>query len=712
MKPDLPEPSAQKTPPFWPTPNLYLTGVFVFLAVLWVFLPTLQNSYILLDDPMFVFTNQQVLSGLNWASLKWAMTASVAANWHPLTLFSHILDCQMFGIQLWGHHLTSVLIHAANAVLMLFALHRLTGATWRSLLVALIFGLHPLRVESVAWIAERKDVLSTFFGLISLIYYTRYVQAKSGKCITLRGNYWLALLFFMFGLMSKPMLVTLPCAFLLLDFWPLERIRLTHFTAQFPMLKSLLWEKIPYFILAAAASTVTYLVQQKMGAMADFLTVADRLKTATVSYALYLGKIFWPTKLAVFYPFQLFYTSTEIILSLGLLVVVSVFAWRTRQRWPFCLTGWLWFLGMLVPVIGLVHVGDQSIADRYTYLPLVGIAVMVVWGYSELARFWRAPIWLAAGLSLLVLLACAGLTRQQIAFWRSDEILFRHTLAVTQNNYLAHYRIASDIKHAGKVSEAISHYQAALKIFPDHAGATAGLGSAYVELGLLDKGMRLCEHALALDPDSIEANQNMGLSLALAGRSREAIPYFKKVLALMPDEYEYCYNLGLALLQIGQPLEALPNFEKSLRLKPKDPATHYQLALGLYRLGRISEAALKFQNALQLDPNFIEANNDFAWLLATQPPAAGGNAAQALLLANRACNLTTNATPNNLDTLAVAYAASGNFAAAITNAQRAIALAQTAKNTQLVAKIKLRLDLFQNHQPYLAPTNPATAKKP
>ncbi len=708
MKSEPPTPASRSAPATWPVPNIFLLGTGLFLVVMWVFIPTLQNDFIMLDDPLYVVANANVHTGLNFASLRWAMTCIVGANWHPLTMLSHLLDWQLFGAQPWGHHLTSVVLHSANAVLLFVALRHLTGATWRSLVVALFFGLHPLRVESVAWVAERKDVLSTFFGLLSLIFYARYAQSKIGNQKSGIRNYLAALFFFALGLMSKPMLVTWPFVLLLLDYWPLKRI--PEFRFSISDLKPLLIGKIPFLLLAIATSTVTYFVQGSSGAVAGFLTVADRLKGATVSYALYLGKIIWPAGLGVFYPFENNYAAAEIMLAVTLLAGISVFVWVARKRWPFCLVGWFWFVGMMVPVIGLVHVGDQSIADRYTYLPLVGLAMAVVWGFHGLTRAWRVPIWPVAILVFILLTCCTVLTRRQIGYWRSDETLFRHTLAVTRDNYLAHYRIASDVKNDGKISEAITHYRAALKIFPEHPGSYAGLGEALVQLGRLNEGLRLCDRALELQPDSIEAHHAIALALAETGRPAEAIPHFESVLKLMPEEYEDQYNLGLALLKTARPVEALPHFQESLRLKPEDPAARYQLALGFFKLGRIPEAAAMFQSALQIAPNFVEAQNDFAWLLATRPATEGGNPKLALILANRACATTTNVSPNNLDTLAVAYAANGQFPAAITNAQRAIGLAETVGQTQLVAKIRIRLGLFQNHQIYLAPA--AAVKSP
>ncbi len=438
---------------------------FLLLLTLAVFWPATHCDFINVDDQAYVTENAHVQAGLTPANVKWAFTHPVSANWHPLTMLSHMLDCQLFGLKPWGHHLTSVLLHAFNAVLVFVWLQQMTGARWRSLLVAAIFAVHPLRVESVAWVAERKDVLCAFFGLLTLIAYTRYVQNvadgrwqmtnrthTSPRPSPQRGEgekrvpvsspvtrhpslfYALALVCFALGLMSKPMLVTLPFVLLLLDYWPLNRMR----SAECGMrsLKWLLLEKIPFFALAAADGVVTFLIQGQNGVVktaADYPPGA-RIGNLLISYCRYLGKIFWPTDLAVYYPHPGYWPLAEVLLAGGFLLGVTAGFVMLRRRHPFLLMGWLWFVGTLVPVIGLVQVGRQSMADRYTYLPSLGVFILTIWGAFAVVRRWRYHEAILALMGAAAVAVCVMVTRQQLGYWQDSGTLFRHTLEVTKDN--------------------------------------------------------------------------------------------------------------------------------------------------------------------------------------------------------------------------------------------------------------------------------------
>ncbi|MGB7769521.1 MAG: tetratricopeptide repeat protein [Verrucomicrobiia bacterium] len=565
--------------PRYPVWVLALVLGLVTVSVYW---PATSHDFINYDDPFYVTSNVHVQTGLTWDNIKWAFCNPVVGNWHPLTMLSHILDGQIYGLKPWGHHLTNVLLHGANTVLVFLLLRGLTGAVWRSLMVAALFGLHPLHVESVVWVAERKDVLSTFFGLLCLMAYARYAEeSKVGNPAS--RYYWLALFFFALGLMSKPMLVTVPFVLLLLDYWPLNRIR--HFTG-------LLLEKIPFFALAMVMSVVTYVVQQRTGMMHSLENVPPgaRIANALISYCLYLGKLFWPVDLAIFYPYPGHnWPLYQVLLAGVLLAGFSAFVFVQRTRHPFLPVGWLWYCGTLVPVIGLVQVGGQAMADRYSYIPSLGLFILVVWGVCELAGRWRyhEPALSVAGCAVIIL--CAGLTRQQLGYWQNDETLYRHALAVTKNNYLAHHNLGLALFKQGKIDEAINQYREALR----------------------------------LEPDFPEAHYNLGAALAVKGQTDEAIVQFQKAIQFKPGYAAACVNLGIALSRKGQLDEAIGQFRDAVRLQPDNAEFHYDLGTALGMKGRIAEAIIQFQEALHLQPDYAAARHNLAHALQIKNAAAG-----------------------------------------------------------------------------------------
>ena len=552
----------------------------VTLAVYWL---TVRCNFLNLDDTSYFTANFHVQTGLKPANFVWAFTTRHASNWHPLTWLSLMLDEELFGKSPFGPHLTNLLLHAANTALLFLLLRRLTAATWRSAVVAALFALHPLHVESVAWISERKDVLSTFFGLLSLWAYACHAQCLTGDIcrltrtdsvlsrVTCRSShfYWLALLFFALGLMSKPMLVTLPLVMLLLDWWPLQRVT----SGQWPVAgnRSLVLEKTPFFLLSAASCVVTFIAQQKGGAVTTLtrISLSQRLDNAFVSYARYLGKTFWPVNLAVLYPLPAHWNAGLVIFSVLLVIGLSVAAVWVGRKHPYVPVGWFWFVMTLVPVIGLVQVGIQSMADRYTYLPLIGVFMVLVWGFGAVCAGRRLPGPLIIFLAMTVLAVCAVRTRDQLRYWRNDETLFRHTLAVTENNYLAYNNLGTCLSEKGQLAEARDCFQKSLRIKPNNVDA-------------------LC---------------NMGSVLTRSGQWNEAVDYYHRALQIAPDQADVLSNLGMVLVNQKQYAEAMANFEKALQVNPDSPSAHNNLATVLYIEHRFDEAARHFREALRLQPD-------------------------------------------------------------------------------------------------------------
>jgi tetratricopeptide (TPR) repeat protein len=587
----------------------FVLGALLFLLVGGVFLPAVSHDFITYDDPVYVTGNAHVKGGLAWADVKWAFRSTEASNWHPLTWLSHMADCQLFGLHPWGHHLTNVLLHAINAVLLFAALRMMTGALWRSLFVAALFGLHPLHVESVAWVSERKDVLSTTFWMLVLWAYARRagISRVGGRSAPL--FYGLALVFFALGLMCKPMLVTLPCVLLLLDFWPLRRLEGLSAAG----LWALLAEKIPFFALSAAASAVTLLAQGGGGTVASIedFPWPVRLANALISYCRYLGKCLVPVRLAVFYPFfpkppPLW----EPLLAGALLAGITAAAFALVRRRPYLLVGWLWFAGTLVPVIGLVQIGGQSMADRYTYVPLIGVFLMAAWAAGDATASWpqrRRVQGLAAG---AVLAALAAMTSRQLGYWRDGASLFRHALAVTENNWVAHANLFATLSRSS-APEASAELRETVRILAAFAETYDKKGIELERMpGRTQDAIKEFRTAVRIMPDLAGPHYNLGTALArMPGGLPEAIEEFRTAARLKPDFAEVHYNLGVALAKTpgGLP-EAIEEFRTAARLRPGFAEAHYNLGLALSGIpGRTQEALEEFEAALKAKPDFVQA---------------------------------------------------------------------------------------------------------
>ena len=597
----------QHAGPFRPLCNPGFICLLLALAALAVYFPVSHFGFVDYDDSGYFFQNPHVLNGLTWPNIQWAFTSGEDANWHPLTWLSLMTDATLFGPGAAAPHLTNVLLHAANSILLFLVFLRMTGAIWRSAVVAMLFAIHPLHVESVAWISERKDVLCAFFGLLALLCYARYVELLHPQSTANRQSPWtfygLSLFFFGCGLMSKPMLVTLPCILLLLDFWPLQRFNPATLLSKSD--QRVLLEKIPYFLLTIAASAVTYAVQKNGEAVIPLsvIPVDARIGNALVSYARYIGKIFYPTNLAVIYPYPGYWRGSIIYLSLVLFAGLGILAIDKRMRFPWLVTGWFWFAGMLVPVIGLVQVGEAAMADRYAYLPMVGILVIVVWGVGEICLAWRPPRLLLFSLCVILFVACALRAQDQVRTWKDDETLFGHTLAVTKNNYVAELDMGYWYSKTGNLKPALEHYKAAQKMAPDDPTALYNVGNAFARLHYWPEAIHNYQRALQLDPRQPEVMDNLGFALAQSGQLTNAISYFRAAIKLRPNLADAQNNLGTALFMQGNYAEAAKAFYAALQNSPYNAEFAVNLGDTLVRLGNKSAAAACYQQALQLEPD-------------------------------------------------------------------------------------------------------------
>jgi len=569
-----------------------------------IFLQTGDHGFITFDDPGYVTDNPRVKGGVTGENVAWAFSATAMSNWHPLTWLSHMTDVELFGLDPRGHHLTNVFFHAATTLLLFFLLAQITGAPWRSLFVAALFALHPLHVESVAWVAERKDVLSGFFWFLTLLLYAGYVK-RGGT-----ARYLLALLSFAAGLMAKPMLVTLPLVLLLLDYWPLRRSPLW----------ALVKEKIPFFALSAASSVVTVIAQKQGGAMKtlEAIPLGSRVGNAVIAYGKYIGKMFWPADLAMLYPFPGSIPLWQVSVSFLLLVLFSALAIVWRRRYPYLVTGWFWFLVTLVPVIGIVQVGGQSMADRYTYLPLTGLFLACAWGVDDLSQGWRYRKAVLAVLAAMVVAASAVATWRQVGYWRDNLTLYRHTLEVTGGNYLIHNNYGVVLAREGRLDEAITQYLEALQVWPRAANAHVNLGDALSQQGKFAEAISHYQRALQIVPDYALALENMGKALAALGRDDEAAASYEQTLRFDPSRSGAHLNLAILLVKRGRTDEGWRHYVTALRLEPYSAKLPINMGVALAQRGMPEEAAGCFRQALRIDPDSVEAHFNLGVLLARQ----------------------------------------------------------------------------------------------
>ncbi len=770
--------------------------LFLALAVFAVFGQTAHFEFVNYDDVKNVYENPVVTNGLSADSIGWAFTHPQISSWVPLTTLSHMLDCQLFGLDAGKHHLVNVLLHAANVVLLFLVLRQLTGSLWRSAFVAALFGIHPLRAESVAWVSERKDVLSGIFFLLAVGAYVRWVRSRS------RAGYIGLALLFALGLLAKSMVATLPFVLLLLDYWPLGRWGNARQAA------GLVREKIPLFVLSVGSCVAAVLAPGLVVTDAHRVPLLERVANAVVSYAIYVRQMLFPIGLATPYPIA---SAGQPVWEVGLALLVlagitaGVLAFRKSRPW--LLTGWLWYVGMLVPVIGLLQISpDAAHADRYTYLPEIGLAVMATWVGAD----WCAGLKLARGalggmmIGVIAVLAICGSV--QTSYWRGNESLWKRALACTSSNYVAHYNLADALFKKGRIDEAILHYRSALEIQPNSVEAHFNLGNALVKHGELDEAIAQFQRSMEIQPDLVKPHYNLGNALFTQGRMEDAIVQYRKTLEIEPDNVEALNNLGNALAMKGADAEAIAQYQKALALQPNYSDAHSDLGHVLLKLGRLDEAVAQFRQAvaakaddpdlqndlgrslllendfdgamacfekttplspepavrwrsvgdnflkqedwdaaipcyhqaIKIDPHSANAcanlglacfqkgdareaidawekslainpdqptvQNNLAWLLATASDPALRNGTRAVALASEASQSSGGGNPVILHTLAVAYAAQGNYGPAAATAGRALALALEQKRDALAATLQKEIADYEGHP---APGNQA-----
>ncbi len=694
--------------------RLAVICMVLMAATLAAYWPVHRAQFTNFDDPEYVTNNPNVFHGLTWRGAGWAFTAFHGSNWHPLTWLSHMLDCSMFGEKAAGHHLVNLGFHVVNTLLLFLLLRRTTGALWRSSFVAALFALHPLHVESVAWVAERKDVLSTFFGFLTLWAYICYAEGSRAKAeggvqdpatsaSRRTGRYYLLALFlFGLGLMSKPMLVTWPFVLLLVDYWPLKRLRAATLRQSIIPIGRLAWEKLPFLLLSIASSIITFWAQKAGGAVVPLQVVPlpDRLANVFISYLQYLSKTFWPAKLAAFYPFAKEIWIVEAALALLIVSTATAFAFFTARRTPAVLMGWLWFLLTLVPVIGLVQVGSQAMADRYTYIPLIGVFIAITWGLADLTANWRCRR-LALGLSGAVLLTdCLVCTQFQVRYWNNSLSLFGHAVEITQGNWMAEHNLGHALSVAGNYREALQRFNRAIQLEPGYPPSYFTRGGVHAVQGRLDEAIADYHEAIRLKPNYEQAYCNLAKVLAQQLRFDEAKTNFLAALRWKPDYAEAHTKLANVLLLQGLVSEAMPHLREAVKIQPDYDEGQYFLGGALARQKKFPEAAACFRAAINVKPNYPAALNDLAWLLATQAHAKSRDVPEALRLAQRACELTGNSDPMYLDTLAVTHSEAGQFKEAASLTEKAVALATAAGDGELAAQLGRRLGLYRAGRSY------------
>jgi tetratricopeptide (TPR) repeat protein len=596
---------------FFAKHSITFISLLLILLTLAVYWQVRTYDFLNFDDDLYVAKNSHVKNGITPESIIWAFTTLSTGNWHPLTWLSHMLDIQFFGMNPHAHHLINLLLHIVNSLLLFHIFKKMTGDIFRSGFIAALFALHPMHVESVAWIAERKDGLSTFFWMLTVWSYLRYVKNQN------LNRYLLLILFFTLGLMAKPMLVTLPFVLLLLDFWPQGRLRVMRSDQQKNIKPvdsaiRLLLEKTPLFLLAAASSIVTFIAQRQGRNVASFEAVPflTRVANAIVAYVDYIEKMFWPSNMAVLYPYPNSVSLWKIGFSCTILITVSLMVLRYVKQRPYLMIGWLWYLGTLVPVIGLVQVGNQYMADRYSYIPYIGLFIMIAWGVPGLLKQWRYKKIGIAITTTVIFTILMTITSLQARHWKNSIALFNHALKVTADNFLAHNNLGTALAEQGRIDEAIDHWLEAIRIKPDYETPYNNLGLAYEKQGRIEEAVQNYVKALRINPDYELAHFNLGNVYFKEGRPNEAIRHYREAIRISPEYVNAYYRLANALFEIGQVDEAINQLMKAVTIKPDFLIAQNNLGNALRMQGRLDEAIEHYIKAIQIDNNYADAHNN------------------------------------------------------------------------------------------------------
>jgi tetratricopeptide (TPR) repeat protein len=699
-------------------------ALLLAFATLLVYLPAADHGFSIFDDDDYVTENHVVQKGLTWAGVKWAFTTWHASNWHPLTWLSHMLDCQLFGLNAGAHHSVNLLLHAVNTALLFGLLFRLTGALRPAAFVAALFAWHPLHVESVAWISERKDVLSTFFALLTLLAYARAVTGDRCQVTPTNANlspvtrhsshfYWLALVCFALGLMAKPMLVTLPFVMLLLDYWPLQRLargagrgaRKTAGPALDSRLSipgSLLFEKWPFFVLVAASCVITFLAQHRGGMVASLeeIPLPYRLDNVPLAYTRYLLKMLWPAHLAIFYPLPKTISLPAGCSAVAVLIAITAAVWFGRKRGPYGLVGWLWFLGTLVPVIGLVQVGHAAMADRYTYFPSIGVFIAITFATRDWANRLQLSSVVIITAAVLILGGCVALTKHQLRCWRDDESLFSHAISVTRDNEPAHLCLGQVYEMQGRKADALAEYRIGLALNPYRVKTYSNVAYLLAVTGQTNEAFAELRAALRLYPADASLHDTLANLLADSGHIHEALAEFREAVRINPRNAALQNNLGSMLVELGRFDEALEHYAAAMRLDSADWRASCLAGKALLKQGRDAEAIPYFRQALQIDPNNLQTLIYLAQVLAADENPRIRDGSNAFALASRANALTGGDQPAILDVLAMACAEQGRFDDAQKAAQEALRLIKDSGLTNDATVVQRRFQLYQNHQPW------------
>jgi len=682
-----------------------LIYVGIVIATIIAYEPMRHNGFVSYDDSKYITQNPDIKAPITWQTLGRAFIKPHFHMWHPLTTITHMLDYQLFGLNPLGHHFVSLLLHIVSSLLLFRILSNITGATWPSAFVAAVFALHPVQVESVAWAAELKTVLSGLFWLLTIAAYIRYTRKPSA------GRYILLLLVFGLCILTKPIVVTLPCALLLLDYWPLGRVKWGRQT-KIPKEKNqqdvpvwqLIIEKIPLLVLSAILSAITFAVQQQGGAVVTLekWPLDIRIANMFVSYIKYIGKTIWPSRLAVLYPSLLSNLPKATVgICVLLFILISAFSIYIGRRRKYIAMGWLWYVVTLVPVIGLVQAGVQAMANRYMYIPILGLLIIIAWAVKDLIANRPRCKKIMAVLAAVVLLSAIILTRTQVRYWRNSMALFEYALKVTENNATAENNYGALLFEAGRLDEAVLHLSKAVRISQSFFEARYNLGQSLLKQGKPSEAIACFNELIKHKQDSAQVYYHLAMAMSMQKKYDDAIKYLDKSLTLDPQFSEAHREIGTLLLARGKINEAIPHLNEALRTGTNEAKMYTYLGTAYNQLGKYEMAIQNWSRAVELKPDSANVLNNLAWLLATVDDVSVQDANKAIKLAQRACELTDYKDAAILDTLAVAYAAAGRFNDAVRTAEKAINATKAHGQENLASEIQKRIELYKAGHAYI-----------